>query len=449
MSAKIKIFLFLTLTVIISFVAATFLAEFTLGLMAKERGTPTPDYGDTWRSGELGRGGFLKENLDIFVKGGTGKVRWHNNAAGFRRDQETGDYPPPGTLRILSLGDSFTAGCRVGQEETFSYLLEDWLNRKYVKTEVLISCIEEPATGLYYLERFGSQFHPQVVLLGITLGNDIAQAYLALDPRGGYTLSLKPGETLIKKNRTPPTIGFTSGLEKLFIPPAYLKERGTLAEAIHRTRWWFKRLRLVKMLWPDAVAITSWYGNNMGPDKIRLFDPVNGLGVYADPAPPEVQEAYRRLFRLLDGFKAFCEPRGIFLAVLLFPQRFQVNPADWERAVDKYGLKKSRFDLMGPNKKITAFCRERGICLIDPTAAMAQQFSKTGTNLYFPLGDMHWNREGHRAFFACARESFGILADRGFAALRARDSRRLSLGKPARQEGRTPGALRAGTESRN
>ena len=414
MSSKPRTFICLTLIVLLSVVAAVFLAEQTLWHLEKERRKVDLDYGNTLRTNGLGPGGYLKENLDIFVNGGTGKVRWHNNAAGFRRDQETTEYPPPGTLRILSLGDSFTVGYRVGQEETFSYLLEDWLNRHYGRSEVLIADIEEPATGLYYLERFGIQFHPQVVLLGITLGNDIAQAYLALDPRGTYILPKNPGAVLIEKNPVPDKIGFQHGLENLFLPDDYLQPRGPLEDVIHRARCWWRTLLLVRALRPEAVAITSWYDKKLGANKPRLFDAINGLGVYTDPAPPAIQEAYRRLFRILEGYKAFCEPRGIFLAVLLFPQRFQVNPRDWDRAVAEYSLRASRFDLMGPNKKIRDFCREHHLFLIDPTAAMAAYCARSGINLYLPRGDMHWNREGHRAFFESVRSSVGELVAAAF-----------------------------------
>ena len=163
MSLKLHEFIFLTLTIIFSFIAAVFMAEQALYFLEKHRRQAGLDYGDTCRVGGLGPGGYLKEDLDVFVKGGTGKMRWHNNAAGFRHDRETAKLPPPGTLRILSLGDSFTAGYRVAQEDTFSYLLEDWVNRKYGSAAVLISLIEEPATGLYWLKRFGIQFHPHVV----------------------------------------------------------------------------------------------------------------------------------------------------------------------------------------------------------------------------------------------------------------------------------------------
>ena len=93
------------------------------------------DYGDTMRTEGLGQGGYLQENFTADVTDGLGgTVRWHNNASGFRNDQEFSQEPPPGVLRILSMGDSFAAGYRVGQDETFSFLREQWLNQKLGKT---------------------------------------------------------------------------------------------------------------------------------------------------------------------------------------------------------------------------------------------------------------------------------------------------------------------------
>ena len=145
-------------------------------------------------------------------------MRWHNNASGFRNDQEFSQEPPPGVLRILSMGDSFVAGYRVGQEETFSFLLEQWINQKLGKCEVLVSEIEEPITGLYYLSKSGIAFHPHIVLLGITIGNDIAQSYIALDQNGGNSLKVDNGNVIIEK--TVGSIGVSS-FENYEIPESY------------------------------------------------------------------------------------------------------------------------------------------------------------------------------------------------------------------------------------
>ena len=46
------------------------------------------------------------------------------NARGFRRRGETGAAVPPGTFRILCLGDSFTLGHQVGDDETWPARME-------------------------------------------------------------------------------------------------------------------------------------------------------------------------------------------------------------------------------------------------------------------------------------------------------------------------------------
>ena len=75
----------------------------------------------------------------------------------------------------MALGDSFMAGYRMGQEEFLPYLWENWLNKNYGKYQVSVSMIESPKTGLDYLLKYGLSYNPDLVLLGITIGNDIWQ----------------------------------------------------------------------------------------------------------------------------------------------------------------------------------------------------------------------------------------------------------------------------------
>ncbi|MCX5893816.1 MAG: SGNH/GDSL hydrolase family protein [Deltaproteobacteria bacterium] len=389
------------------------MAEHALRLMHRQ-GRSLPDYGDTMRQG-LGRGGYLQENLSTYVTDGLGgKVRWTNNSAGFRSDREFSEARPPGALRILSLGDSFTAGYRVGQEETFSYLQEQWLNQKGGRSEILVAEIEDPVTALYYLDRFGIKFNPDMILLGITLGNDITQSYWGLDPKGGFVLGLGK-EVSIDINKKP-EIGFRE-LLVYQIPPAYLvprKEPGP----VDRLGAWLKKRYLLRRFFQQHEPIISWAPR----DPPSLFDLVNGFGVFTNPAPPLIDEAYRRLFRVLTAFQILCQKRDILFAVQLFPQRYQVQPDDWERAVSHYGLRSSRFDVMAPNKRIGDFCKEKGINCIDPTAAMAADYARNGKSLYLPRGEMHWNRAGQRAFFQCSREAFTALVQQGFQLAKARDA---------------------------
>ncbi|MEW6658385.1 MAG: hypothetical protein AB1424_06970 [Thermodesulfobacteriota bacterium] len=410
-------FRWILLLVILPVVAATVLAELTGAIIERQQRKSVRDYGYVTKIEGMEPGGLLRKKVDAYVSDGLGgRVRWLTNSRGFRNDREFNPHPPPGVLRILSLGDSFNSGYRVGQKETVSSLLEEWINHHYGKCEVLVAQTEEPATALYYLDRFGVRFHPDLVLLGITLGNDIAQTYLSLDPYRGYNLTVTPGDARIEQHKgTQKTFRF---LREYKIPSDYLQSQTPLAQMVSEMGHWLRKRHLVRRLYQEDEPITSW-GDRNPP---LLFDPINGLGMYTAPPPPEIAEAFHRLDRTLGAFKTYCDRRGIILAVQLFPQRYQVSPRDWERAVAEYRLKASRFDLLGPNKKIRDFCGEHGIFLIDPTPAMAAYCARTGTNLYLPRGDMHWNREGHRVFFESARESYGILAAKGFTAVWARDN---------------------------
>lgn len=411
----------LLLTALISTLLALGLAE--VGLRTWEWAGPgvagpVYDYGDVWRGGGLGPGGFLKEGFSGRVRDGYGDtVPWVTNTAGFRRREETTPERAPGSLRVLSLGDSFTAGYRVGQEETFSHLLEEHLEAtgRWSRVEVLASVIEEPPTGLLYLATEGLRWHPDLVLLGVTLGNDLGQTYVTLDPRGGLRL---------ETDREPPGIGpnpdadqkaLVEELRTWAIPDGCFDPQAATPPDLDPPPESNDGLRLVRLV-TDALearrqrlapqTVASLWGQYAPP---LLFDN-NGLGMYLEPAPPRIETTYERLFRLLRAYRDLCAAHGIRFAVALFPQRFEVQPQDWEATVRAYGLDPGCFDLKAPERRIEAFCREAGIPCLDPAEKMAQRFSDTNRSLYLPRGDMHWNARGHRAFADAVQDELAALA---------------------------------------
>jgi hypothetical protein len=342
------------------------LAEAGLRALQRARSKSFLDYGDTIVDGRL------RPNFDEDVVGATGPVRWTNNAQGFRSSTDFEARPAPGTIRILSIGDSFTAGYRVGNEDTFSYKLGLWLNG-FVVGEVLVSAVEEPDNGLRYLREEGLAWNPHVVLFGITLGNDIAQAYIA---------------------RNPSRIGFRSGLEDIELPAHSLEDESPLEGAVRRAKNLLSRSRLVCLF--RSRAIVSWYGR---PPRPRLFDAINGFGVYLAPPPGEIALAYERLFSVLDDAQALCRAARVELVVAIFPQRYQVQPRDWDAAVSFYGLNPEAFDLAYPNVAIRKYCASLGVVCLDGTDNMREVHITREIDLYQPLGDMHWNGDGHSAWF--------------------------------------------------
>ena len=68
-----------------------------------------------------------------------GSWKFVTNSQGFRNTAEFDYAKSPGTIRILSLGDSHTQGYEVRQDYTFSAITEQRLRSHYADAEVLNS----------------------------------------------------------------------------------------------------------------------------------------------------------------------------------------------------------------------------------------------------------------------------------------------------------------------
>ncbi|HEX9945574.1 MAG TPA: GDSL-type esterase/lipase family protein [Thermoanaerobaculia bacterium] len=87
------------------------------------------------------------------------------NSQGFRADREYAPEPPPGTLRIVAVGDSFTFGQGVKLAHAWPSILE----RRLANAEVVNLGV--PGYGvdqqLLMLESRGLRFRPDLVILGL------------------------------------------------------------------------------------------------------------------------------------------------------------------------------------------------------------------------------------------------------------------------------------------
>ncbi|MGE3173935.1 MAG: hypothetical protein AB7O97_15020 [Planctomycetota bacterium] len=388
---------------LLSTAAALVLGEVALRAGERWMRRDLPDYGDTWREGGLGPGGFLREGFSATVVGERGGVRWHNNAQGLRYDRDLQAMPPAGAVRVLFVGDSFAAGYRTDQQATCAHRLEVSLRARGVAAELPIAVVEEPVTGLFWLSRHGEALRPDAVVLCLCLGNDVAQAFAALHERGGFTLELLADGPRIERSRVADPVGFGHGLDELALPRAALWPD---APAALRRPF---RSRLVERLFGELPRpIAPWYGRHR---PHRLFDVYHGLGCFLRTPPREVEIAFERLLRALEGWRRWCEGRGVRFAILPCPQRYQVQPADWQAMVEGYGLVPDAFALDLPNERLRAWCERVGVALLDPTEGLRRKHADAGGSLYLPRGDMHWNAAGHAAAAAAVVDGLaGLLA---------------------------------------
>lgn len=97
-----------------------------------------------------------------------GEWQFRINSQGFRSGKEYAYQKKPGTLRIMSLGDSFTIGFEVAEDETYSAVLERRLQEKGIDAEVINAGVSgfSNAEALVFYQQEGVKYHPDIVILG-------------------------------------------------------------------------------------------------------------------------------------------------------------------------------------------------------------------------------------------------------------------------------------------
>jgi hypothetical protein len=89
------------------------------------------------------------------------------NSLGLRDDELARPEKPPGTFRVLMLGDSFTLGFAVDRQDLFVDQLERWWRAEGRAIDVINAGTEGYSTdqSILWLERHGRRFEPDLVLL--------------------------------------------------------------------------------------------------------------------------------------------------------------------------------------------------------------------------------------------------------------------------------------------
>lgn len=115
----------------------------------------------------------LKSNIDSFDP-----VYIKTNSMGLR-NPEINPAKGENTLRILFLGDSYTIGWGISEEETFPRVTENYLQKLYPdkKIEVINGGLTGTGIGYHYLfyKNEALRLNPDIVVIGFYLYNDIPE----------------------------------------------------------------------------------------------------------------------------------------------------------------------------------------------------------------------------------------------------------------------------------
>ncbi len=278
------------------------------------------------------------------------------NALGFY-DTDWDPAPAPGVTRVAVLGDSFSAGM-VPYPENYVTLADEALGPE---TEFLNFGVVHTAVQEYreILEREALRFQPQVVLVGIFVGNDIRAD-------AGGVFSRYAGSRLFGAVRILWTVSRSGAAYRMSnsLDPMYRFEAdGSRTEL---------PLQSVDKHLARTAKHLEW--------------------IFGEPDTAEEREAWRDTERAIEELASVCRERGLRLLATIAPDEVQVDGDLLVRASAHLGASPSDFDLEYPNRRLRGKLEALGVPVLDFTPALREAERDGHT---YHLRAVHWNRRGN------------------------------------------------------
>lgn len=289
------------------------------------------------------------------------------NALGLR-GREIATQKAPGTFRIVMLGDSFTMGKGVEDNQTFSVVLEQLINKDRAACGTPIEIVNggvdsyAPVIEFIQLKKDLAPLKPDMVILNLDV-SDLTQeaAYRAQAERG-------PGGDIVAV-------------------PQY----GDPDNLMAKVRIWTER-----HLFFTRAAL--YYAiRSLGYRELTVRDVVNRADAEtaAHTLVGDVDRAqeWRDIFESLTNIKEYCQQRGIEFLLTVYPWAHQISPTEWTPGRYAF-MARDAVPSDTSLQTIHSLSRANGIKLLDLFPAF--RASLGSDPLYF-AHDMHWTPAGHRA----------------------------------------------------
>jgi hypothetical protein len=264
--AAVRTFFLIIIGVLLSFLVALGVAEVAVRYISPQEVGPVrfachPELGDIPVPGQRGERRFS----------GVFTFRYSNNSLGWRGRREYREAKPT-DYRVLFLGDSFTYGLGVNDDQTFAVQVEKDLRAGLMSLEVMnAGC---PGKGTDYelkcFQTVGRKFHPDLTVLGF-FGNDFAD-----NARGEYYTIGSRGELRVKPVNCDRG-GIKAVLDRL---PGY--------------NWlisWSQAANLVKQAGVDFI-VSRAQKNNADATSGLVVSSTRGAGGYVTAANKELTRIY-------------------------------------------------------------------------------------------------------------------------------------------------------------
>jgi lysophospholipase L1-like esterase len=345
-------------------------------------------------------------------------VTIHTNSLGLRAP-EPSRQKPPGTVRVLLLGDSFTFGFPVRDEETFAARIGEALRAKGLPVEILNGGQSGYSPTLHYLTLRDQllAYEPDVVVLWSDLGDLQEDAWyqknLLYDAQGELA-------------RCDPRFihGRFSRWEWLRNHSALIKY---LDIKLVRTAWKIRTLGLggylrAKFRGQRAKAAIAKLKAEQQAEDLASYDR------FLLVRETSTEESVRPYWELSAGYlrkiHALLAARGVPLIIGIYPYGMLAGPDQWDSGRVFWGFQRGRvYDDSAVRALFARFAAEEGLGLIDTFDAFK---AGAATQKLFYDEDGHMTPAGH-----------AVLADAAVAdadLLQAVEQARRRLGDPAPAE---------------
>jgi hypothetical protein len=300
------------------------------------------------------------------------------------RGPERGYAKPPGTRRVLILGDSFGEGYYVEEERTARAGLESGLNGGACPGwEVINGSTIAYSTDqeyLFYVHE-GQRYAPDVVTL-LFYHNDLFYNASARGPGSEMKplFAVEDGR-LVQRNAT------------LRADESGRPSRQNAA-SVPRLKPWRGSIAL-RML--SNRTVDSAPGLHRALSRLGLVEPVSPdppreLWPYGPGHGEEVSAMWSATAGILGELTKEVRARGQRFAVLYVPARFEVNDEVWEKTRERYRFGK-RWDPYVVHDRLKAITDGLGVPLLDVRDELRASES-AGRPAYYTR-DVHWNDTGN------------------------------------------------------
>lgn len=296
----------------------------------------------------------------------------HINSLGYRDDEfsvRTG-----GAYRVLAVGDSFTFGWGVEAEETYAAGLERALAARGLSRPVEVinagfAACYSPDTYYLYLKREGLALQPDLVVVGVFVGNDLdsdaafENEWVETDAEGLPLRIRNTQSQVVGHNLLPRDIPLryrTPVLHRLHLFQA-------VADA-----WW----ALKPMVMSAAPAWLPVVHAAQTPEEQVPY-------IYRAQYAERTERVRARVESVFAGMKRLADAAGVPIVFMIIPDRVQLSATAFAGLPAEVGK---------PQRLLIEFFEREGMAYVDLLPWLREQAG--GGELYFPL-DAHWNARGH------------------------------------------------------